>query len=101
MCPWAKIMPEATCAATPSPKTTFQPLSPTRDFDLLDGLGGVVGDMDIDVEGLPVVIQLLKGGGVKLIGCFQWSHYWYAPHTDTLLGLLSLNPSPQQLSIAI
>lgn len=94
-------MPEATYASTPSPKTTFQPPSPTRDFDLLDGLGGVVGDMDIDIEGLPVVIQLLRGGGAKLIGCFQWSHYRHAPHTDTLLGLLPLNPSPQQLSIAI
>lgn len=49
--------------ATPSPKTSFQPPPPTRDSDLLDGLGGVVGDVDIDIKELPMVVQLLRGRG--------------------------------------
>lgn len=31
----------------------------TRDLDSLDCFGGVVGDVDVDADGLSVVIQLL------------------------------------------
>lgn len=44
---------------TPLNSPSVTPL--TGDFDFLDGLGGVVGDVDVDVEGLPVVVQLLRG----------------------------------------
>lgn len=40
---------------------------PTRDFDLLDSLGRVVGDVDIDTEGLSMVVQLLRGKSAKFI----------------------------------
>lgn len=30
----------------------------TRDLDSLDRLGGVVGDVDVDTDGFPVVVQL-------------------------------------------
>lgn len=39
-----------------------------RDFDLLDGLGGGVGDVDIDTEGLPMIVQLLVQGSLKVQG---------------------------------
>lgn len=89
---WAEITPGATCAVTPSPKTPFQTPPPTRDFDLLDGLGGVVGDVDIYIEGLPMVVQLLGGGGhmnwiwfllVPSSVCPQTQHIVLAPSHQT------------------
>ena len=35
-----------------------------RDSDLLDGLGRVVGDMDVDIEWLSVVVQLFVQGSL-------------------------------------
>lgn len=36
-------------------------------FDL-DGLGGDAGDLDVDTEGLPMVVQLLVQGSLKVQG---------------------------------
>lgn len=85
---WTEILTETTYAGIPSPKIPLPTLSPTRDSDLLDGLGGVVGDVDIDIEGFPVVVQLLKGGGRAL-------HELYLFFTGPILGVPPpLSPSP-------
>lgn len=49
--------------ASPPPPPAMSPLNPkcaphTGHFDPLDALAGVVGDVDVDVQGLPVIVEL-------------------------------------------